>query len=93
MRSNKSCFISLNENIKSQVIHGDGKIQNVERKGIIVIKTKDNNEKNNIYIYDVFYVLILTQNLLSMRQLVQKGYKIHFYLDKCLIIDYSQNGL
>ena len=57
MTSNKSCFISLDENIKSQVILGDGKIQNVERKGIIAIKIKDGNEK---YIHDVFYVLALT---------------------------------
>ena len=66
MTSNKSCFISLDENIKSQVILSEGKIQNVEGKCINVVKTKDGNEK---YIHDVFYVPNLTQNLLNIGQL------------------------
>ena len=45
MIRNKNYFIPLDENIKSQVILGNRKIQNVEEKGIVAIKTKDNNEK------------------------------------------------
>lgn len=63
MTSNKSCIVFLNKNIKSKIILGYWKILNFEGKGIIGVKTIDDNEK---YIHDVFYILALIQIFLSV---------------------------
>lgn len=84
MTGSKSCFVSLDENIKSQVILGDGNYQNVEGKGIIAVKTK-NGDSN--FIHDVLYVPSLAQNLLSVGQLIQRDYMVKFDENKCLIVD------
>ena len=84
MTKNKSCFVQLDETIKSKVTLGDGNVQTVEGKGTIAVKTQNGSQK---YIHDVFYVLGLTQNLLSVGQLIHKNYKVIFDDDKCNIID------
>jgi len=66
MTGNYESFITLDENIKSQITFGDGRKQNIQGKSVIVVKAKDNSTRK---IYDVFYVLGLTQNLLSVGQL------------------------
>ena len=63
MTKNKSCFVQLDETIKSKVTLGDGNVQIVEGKGTIVVKTQNGSKK---YIHDVFYVPGLTQNLLNV---------------------------
>ena len=37
-------FVQLDDNVYSQVKLGDGKLQNVERKGVIVVYTKGGNK-------------------------------------------------
>ena len=44
-------------------------------------------------ITDVLYVLDIDQNLLSVGQLVEKGYKVVFYNDYCLIKDANGSDL
>ena len=70
--------------IKSKVTLGDGNVQTVEGKDTIAVKIQNGSQK---YIHDVFYVPGLTQNLLSVGQLIQKNYKVIFDDDKCNIID------
>ena len=84
MTKNKSCFVQLDETIKSKVTLGDGNVQTIEGKGTIAVKTQNGSQK---YIHDVFYVSGLTQNLLSVGQLIHKNYKVIFDDDKCNIID------
>lgn len=84
MTKNKSCFVQLDETIKSKVTLGDGNVQTIEGKGTIAVKTQNGSQK---YIHDVFYVPGLTQNLLSVGQLIHKNYKVIFDDDKCNIID------
>ena len=41
MTSNKNYFIKLEENINFEVARGDGKVQKVEGKNTIAVRTKD----------------------------------------------------
>jgi hypothetical protein len=53
-------------------------------KGSINIRTKQGEEK---HISDVYYVSGLQHNLISIGQLLQKGYRIYFENGECLILD------
>ena len=90
MTGNKNSFVNLDENIKSQITLGDGSNQEVAGKGTIVVKTKNGSSK---YIPDVFYVPGLAQNLLSVGQLVQKGYMVKFDNNQCHIYDKKKGQL
>ncbi|CAL8138460.1 unnamed protein product [Prunus armeniaca] len=41
MTGNRQCFVKFEENVNSQVKLGDGKLQNVEGKGIISVQTRE----------------------------------------------------
>ncbi|XP_073064165.1 uncharacterized protein [Primulina eburnea] len=88
MTSKLDSFVELDRNFSSEVKLGDGKIQKVEGKGTIEVYSKQGNKK---HISDVLYVPNLAQNLLSVGQLIQKGYLVHFGDDACMIIDKKQN--
>lgn len=75
MIGNRNCFVSLDEKITSQVKLGDGKLHDVKGKGVISVQTKRGKSK---LMHDVLYVPGLTQNLLSVGQLMKKGYKMIF---------------
>ena len=68
-------FVELDSEFHSQVKLGDGKIQSAARKGIISIQIKGGNNK---LINDVLYVSNLTQNPLSVGQLLQRGFSLFF---------------
>ncbi|KAH9681306.1 hypothetical protein KPL71_026926 [Citrus sinensis] len=88
MTGERDIFISLDQSFNSQVKLGDGKMQKAVGKGIIAVHTKGGNKK---LISDVLYVPNLTQNLLSVGQLIQKGFPIYFDDEKCKIIDKTNN--
>lgn len=75
MTGNKKNFIDLDENFNSEVKLGDGKLHRTEGKGTIAVQTKGGNKK---LIGDVLYVPNLTSNLLSVGQLLRKGYSVFF---------------
>lgn len=77
MTGNKKNFIDLDENFNSEVKLGDGKLPRTEGKGTITVQTKGGNKK---LIGDVLYVPNLTSNLLSVGQLLRKGYSIFFMM-------------
>ena len=62
----------------------DGKLKKVEGKGTIVVHTKEGNQK---FIHDVLYVPSLSQNLLSIGQLLRKGYSLYFDDSVCTTYD------
>uniref|UniRef100_A0A803L8C4 Uncharacterized protein n=1 Tax=Chenopodium quinoa TaxID=63459 RepID=A0A803L8C4_CHEQI len=70
--------------VANQVTLGDGKKANVEGRGVIAVNSKANNTK---YIHDVLYVPNLTHNLLSVGQLVQRGYSANFDNGECIVTD------
>ncbi|KAH9726202.1 hypothetical protein KPL70_008169 [Citrus sinensis] len=88
MTGERDIFISLDQSFNSQVKLGDGKMQKAVGKGTIAVHTKGGNKK---LISDVLYVPNLTQNLLSVGQLIQKGFLIYFDDEKCKIIDKTNN--
>ena len=59
------------------------KFKEVEGRGTTVAKTKDDQQR---FIFDVLYVPQIVQNLLSVCQLLDKGYRVTFNAKKCLII-------
>ncbi|KAK8913590.1 hypothetical protein KSP39_PZI024172 [Platanthera zijinensis] len=84
MTNNKDAFILLDETSKSQVILGDGTTKEIYGKGTIAIKSKSGNLK---YVPEVQFVPDLAQNLLSVGQLIKRGYKLIFDNPYCTIID------
>jgi gag-polypeptide of LTR copia-type/Integrase core domain/GAG-pre-integrase domain len=86
----KHLFKELDENYKLDVKFGNDKKMQVEGKGTIAIQTKKNGMK---FLQDVYFIPELTQNLLSIGQLMKNGYKILFERDVCTIRDGSSNQI
>ncbi|XP_049936006.1 retrovirus-related Pol polyprotein from transposon TNT 1-94 [Nymphaea colorata] len=82
MTGNKSFFKDIDETIQLDVWLGDNNRISVKGKGTAIIKSETGMEK---FINDVYYVPGLAQNLLSVGQLVQKGYTLLFENDACEI--------
>ncbi|KAK8921677.1 hypothetical protein KSP39_PZI020061 [Platanthera zijinensis] len=86
MTGNKNLFVYIDESFTADVVLGDGNVQKIQGIGTIKVKTVWNQTR---YIYDVSYVPTLTANLLSVGQLLHKGYEVHFTSDSCTIINKS----
>jgi len=84
MTGNKAHFSSLDQSVKSQVTLGTDSKVSVMRKGEVKIFIKKGEKK---IIADVYYVLGMRCNLLSIGQLVQKCYNVFFENDVCTIMD------
>ena len=74
MTGNKNIFLDMDKTINSQVKISNDDLVNVKGKGTSGIQTKVGTK----YIRDVLLVPALEQNLLSVGQLVEHGYKLHF---------------
>ncbi|KAF8377139.1 hypothetical protein HHK36_030512 [Tetracentron sinense] len=83
MTGDQSIFVNMNTFSNSQVRMGNGVLVQAKGKGTIAIETK----KGTKYIQDVLLVPDLEQNLLSVGQLVEHGYSIHFEENSCKIYD------
>lgn len=88
MTGDRSLFIDFDQNFSSEVKLGDGKLHRSKGKGSIAVQTKGGNKK---IINDVLYVPNLTSNLLSVGQLLQRGYSVFFEDEKCIIFDRRSN--
>ena len=69
MTMNSKSFVELDRSYTSIIKLGDGKLKKVEGKGTIAVHTKEGNPK---FIHGVLYVPSLSQNLLSVGQLLRK---------------------
>ncbi|XP_004304866.1 PREDICTED: uncharacterized protein LOC101300551 [Fragaria vesca subsp. vesca] len=76
MCGHKDLFAEQNESITSEITFGNAAKMPVKGKGKISIKLKK-GENNSIS--DVYYVPSLRHNLLSVRQLSEKGYDMRIY--------------
>ena len=85
----KELFADLDYSFRTKVKFDDGRFVPVTRKGRILITLKNGDHR---YIYDVFYVPHMKSNMLSRRQLVEKGYVMHI-LESQLSIFYKKGSL
>lgn len=83
MTNDKKLFKELDKSIVSKVKIGNGDFIPVKGKGTVVIESLSGLK----YISDVLYVPDIDQNLLSVAQLVEKGFKIIFEDNMCVIKD------
>jgi len=83
MTGNKGLFEELNTSVKAQIKLGNDNIVEVMGKGAINVIT--NRGKKTIP--DVYFVPGLKHNLISVGQLMQKGYKVSFENNVCTIFD------
>jgi len=83
MTHDRKLFTELDRNISSKVKIGNGTHLKVEGKGTVAIETHSNFK----LISDVLYVPEINQNLLSVSQLLDRGYKVLFEDISCVIED------
>lgn len=69
---------------------GDDKQMQVEGKGTIALKDGHGNVK---FLYNVYFIPDLTQNLLSVGQLMGNGYYILFNNGSCVIRNKESNQI
>ncbi|KAK2998751.1 hypothetical protein RJ639_024478, partial [Escallonia herrerae] len=73
----------MDSTFKSHVKLGNGALVEAKGKGTIGVQTNDGSR----FIRDVLLVPELDQNLLSVGQLLEHGYKLDFLGDGCIIYD------
>ena len=84
MTGNLEIFSSLDEIVKSDVTLGNDNKVEVKGKENINILTKKAGKK---HISNVYFVPSLKYNLLSIGQLVEKGYRVSFKNQACTILE------
>ncbi|KAG9446373.1 hypothetical protein H6P81_012501 [Aristolochia fimbriata] len=89
MTGQRDFFTSLDNTVTTEVKFGNNSRIPVKGKGQIGIKAKDGSMQK---ISDVYYVLGLHSNLLSVGQLAEKGYNVRIQGGQCTIRD-SKQGL
>jgi len=88
MTGNIALFSALDQSVQSQVTLGTDSKFFFMGKGEVQIFTNKGEKKTIAYVY---YVPGMKCNLLSIGQLVQKGYNVFFENDVCTIMDRSPN--
>ncbi|KAL4195103.1 hypothetical protein AMTRI_Chr05g62910 [Amborella trichopoda] len=73
MCGRKELFVELNELSHGHVTLGELSKRPLKGKGKILIKTKNGG---HLFISDIYYVLDMKNNILSVGQLLEKGYNI-----------------
>ena len=84
MTGNKSLLSSLDSSFVTNIKIGFDFLVPAKGKGTIHVLT---NKNENKFIHEVFYVLHLNVNLISIAQLLQNHYDIRFYHTFCTIYD------
>ena len=88
MTKDESILCRLNK-IKTRIKIGNGDYMEAIDKSTIAVDTK----KGKRYINKVLLVPTIDQNLLSMGQMMEKGYSLHFEGDSCTIYDKQDKSL
>ena len=83
MAKDRSIFKDIDNSVNVKVRMGNGTVVESQGKGTVIVKTK----KGTRLINDVLLVPNLKENLLSIGQMMEKGYSIHFEGDMCRIYD------
>ncbi|GAV68284.1 hypothetical protein CFOL_v3_11787 [Cephalotus follicularis] len=83
MAKNPTFFTQIDTTIKVPIHMRDGGSVQSEGKGTVAIQTK----KGTRFINDVLYVLDLSQDLLSVPQMITNNYSLLFEGSTCAIFD------
>ena len=86
MCGQRDLFDDLDETIQGLVTFGDTSKVPFKGKGNIPIKLKNGDHS---YIVDVYYIPTIKQNLVSISQLMEKGYTLYTKNFHLTIIDYN----
>ena len=84
MTRNIAMFSNLDEDVKSKVTTRTDTMISVKGKGKVSILARNGEHK---FVPDVYYVPGLKCNLLSVGQVINKGYNVFFKNDVCTIMD------
>eukprot|EP00253_Pinus_taeda_P005510 PITA_05510 len=84
MTGNIAMFSNLDENVKSEVTTGTDSKISVKGKGRVSIRARNGEQ---MIVLEVYYVLGLKYNLLSIGKVIDKGYNVFFKDDMCTIRD------
>jgi transposase InsO family protein len=84
MTGNRELLSSIDSSISSNITLGNDYLVKVQGRGTVPILTKQNVKKD---ISNVYHVPDLKHNLLSVGQLIEKGYKVLFEGISCKIYD------
>ena len=84
MTGNITMFVNLDENVKCKVTMGIESKVSIMGKGRVSILTRKGEKKFVPYVY---YVPGLKYNLLSIGQLMNKGYNVFFKNNLCTIMN------
>jgi transposase InsO family protein len=89
MSGKRESFEKLDETHKLKVKLGDNNSIQVEGKGTVIVKTLNGIRK----LKDVYFIPELSQNLLSVGQLIRSGYTVVFCGDCCKIIETNTSNI
>ncbi|GKV35861.1 hypothetical protein SLEP1_g44067 [Rubroshorea leprosula] len=89
MTPNESCFKSLNKSFTSKVRLGNGELVEVKGRGVATVDTLTGIK----LIYDVLFVPEISYSLISVAQLVENKYSLHFHDKLCDVFDEFGNLL
>ena len=87
MTFDRDLFKELDTSAVSKVKIGNGEYIAIKGKGTVAIKSISGTK----LIRDVLFIPNISQNLLSVGQLIQKGFKVIFETNQCLIKDAASN--
>ena len=83
MAKDETIFKSIDESVKVKVRLGNGSVVESKGKGTVMVET----DKGTRLIHDVLLVPSLKENLLSIGQMMERGYTLHFEGGVCKILD------
>ncbi|XP_019465092.1 PREDICTED: uncharacterized protein LOC109363293 [Lupinus angustifolius] len=88
MTGNKDWFVTLDKSVETRIKFADDSIIKAEGIGKVMIKKKDGSTS---YISSVLYVPRMKSNLLSLGQLLEKGYKMR--LEEKMLKVFNKKGV
>ncbi|XP_076923864.1 uncharacterized protein LOC143586144 [Bidens hawaiensis] len=80
----KDSFSELDERVTGQVRFGDGSKVLIEGKGIILVDCKNGDQ---LMVPNVYFVIALNNNILSLGQMTEDGYDVRMHRDYLKMYD------